>query len=366
MNLATEIPAEPSARVRRRSTGLRVAGREVTEYVLDAGRGVTLSVLDLGGIVTALNCPDREGRNGNVVPGPARLEDHLQRARNFSCLVGRYAGRIAGGRFTLDGRSVQLAVNEGANTLHGGPQGFGDRMWTVTPVADTGDGSAAIELELISEDGDQGFAGRLHARVRYTLTPAGEWRIDYRASTDQPTVVNLTHHVYWNLAGRGSIEDHRLVMPASRYATLDPTLIPQGFEDVAGTPMDFRGGRRIGDGWREPHPQIRAGHGYDHFFELDRTQQPGLALAARLEDPASGRVLEVRTTEPGLQLYSGNFLDGTLEGRHGALLRQGDGLCLETQHVGNAPNRTDGPTTVLRPGELYDSTTIYRVGVRAR
>lgn len=359
MALTPSFPAEPAALVRRRGTGLLVDGREVGEYLLDAGNGFTLAVLDLGGIVTAFNAPDREGRIGNVVPGPARLEDHLRRARNFSCLVGRYAGRIAGGRFELDGRSVQLAVNEGANTLHGGPQGFGDRLWTVTPVP----GSAAVDLELVSEDGDQGFPGRLQVRVRYTLTSAGVWRIDYQASTDQPTVVNLTHHVYWNLAGGGSIEQHRLTMPASRYATLDEALIPQTFEDVAGTPMDFRDGRRIGDGWRKPHPQIRTGYGYDHFFALDRTA-PGLALAARLEDPVSGRVLEVETTEPGLQFYSGNFLNGALEGKHGALLRQGDGLCLETQHVGDAPNRADGPTTVLRPGERYASSTVYRLGLQ--
>lgn len=351
-------------RVRRRGTGFEVEGREVTEYVLDAGTGVTLSVLDLGGIVTALNCPDRQGGIGNVVLGPARLEDHLRRARNFGSLVGRYAGRIAGGRFALDGHTIQLAVNEGPHTLHGGPQGFGERLWTATPLPAAADGSAALELELVSEHGDQGFPGRLQVRVRYTLTPAAEWRIDYRATTDRPTVVNLTHHAYWNLAGGGSIEDHRLTLPARRYATVDSTLIPQAFEDVQGTPMDFRAGRRIGDGLREPHPQVRVAQGYDHFFALDRAR-PGLAPAARLEDPASGRVLEVETTEPGLQFYSGNFLDGTLEGRHGALLRQGDGLCLETQHTGDAPNRGDGPSTVLRPGQVFSSTTVYRLGLSA-
>ncbi len=352
----------PAARVRRHATGLQCGGREVTEYVLDAGNGITLSVLNLGGIVTALNCPDREGRCGNVLLGLARLDDHLRRARNFGSLVGRYAGRIAGGRFPLDRHIIQLAVNHGPNTLHGGPQGFGGRLWDVTPLPDAADGSAAIELTLVSEHGDQGFPGRLQVTVRYTLTPAAQWRIDYQAVTDRPTVVNLTHHAYWNLAGGGTIEDHRLTLPARRYATVDAELIPLAFEDVAGTPMDFRAGRRIGDGLRAPHPQVQAGRGYDHFFALDRTG-PGLALAARLEDPASGRVLEVETTEPGVQFYSGNFLDGTLEGRHGALLRQGDGLCLETQHTGDAPNRTDGPSTVLRPGEVFTSTTVYRLGV---
>ncbi len=389
--------------VKRRGTGFHAEGREVSEYLLDAGNGFSLSILDLGGIVTALHCPDRDGRIANVVMGPARLEDHLQRARNFSSLVGRYAGRIAGGRFVLDGRTVELAVNEGANTLHGGPQGFGARLWTVTPLLAADDG-AAIELTLVSEHGDQGFPGRLEVRVRYTLTrvarsaesawlsgsggsvgPGGsarfggpatspalspsaqagdwaEWRIDYHATTDRPTVVNLTHHAYWNLAGGGSIEDHRLTLPASRYAALGAAMIPQGFEDVSGTPLDFRAGPRIGAGLRSAHPQMRAGRGYDHFFEIDRAG-PGLVPAARLEDLASGRVLEIETTEPGLQFYSGNFLDGTLEGRHGAMLRQGDGLCLETQHVGDSPNRAQSPSTVLRPGEVFSSTTVHRLGI---
>ena len=396
--MANSNPNEHSngnSAVQRRGTGFHAEGREVSEYVLDAGNGVSLSVLDLGGIVTALHCPGRDGRMANVVMGPARLEDHLQRARNFSSLVGRYAGRIAGGRFVLDGRTVELAVNEGANTLHGGPRGFGARLWNVTPVPVAG-GGAAIELTLVSEHGDQGFPGRLELRVRDTLTRAArsaaargsaeaagavaaaaaaagsagvaagtelaEWRVDYHATTDRPTVLNLTHHAYWNLAGGGSIEDHRLTLAATRYAALGAAMIPLGFEDVAGTPLDFRAGQRIGAGLRSGHPQMRAGRGYDHFFQIDRAG-PGLVPAARLEDPVSGRVLEIETTEPGVQFYSGNFLDGTLEGRHGAMLRQGDGLCLETQHVGDSPNRAQGPSTVLRPGEVFRSTTVHRLGI---
>lgn len=349
-------------RVRQRGTGLRHAGREVSEYLLDAGGGVSMAVLDLGGIVTAVHCPDRLGRAGNIVLGPARLEDYLRGARNFNSLIGRYAGRIAGAHCRLDGRDVRLAANEGPNALHGGPQGFGSRLWQVTALPDAADGSAAIELALDSEDGDQGFPGRLQVRVRYTLTRAAEWRIDYHAVTDQPTVINLTHHAYWNLGGGGSIEDHRLTLPAGRYAVLGAAMIPQGLEDVAGTPLDFRAGRRIGDGLRAAHAQIIAGRGYDHFFELHRSA-PGLVPAARLEDPASGRVLHIETTEPGIQFYSGNFLDGTLQGHHGAMLRQGDALCLETQHIGDAPNRAEAPGTVLRPGEVFSSTTVHRFGV---
>jgi aldose 1-epimerase len=349
--------------VRSRAAGRLDDGREITEYLLEAG-GLSLSVLDLGGVVTALNCPDRQGRAGNVVLALASLDDHVRRAPHFSSLVGRYAGRLGQGQFNLDGQLVQVARNEGDNTLHGGLLGFGARLWEVTPVPAAADGSVAIDLVLASEDGDQGFPGRLAVQVRYTLTPHGEWRIDYRATTDRPTVLNLTHHAYWNLAGEGSVEQHRLTMPASRYATLGATLLPQDIEAVAGTPMDFRAGRLIGAGWREPHPQICVGRGYDHYFLLDR-EQPGLAFAARLEDPVSGRVLEIETTEPGLQFYSGNLLDGTLERRHGALLRQGDGLCLETQRIGDAPNRADGPCTVLRPGEVFTSTTVHRLGTVA-
>jgi len=350
--------------VHSRSAGRLADGREVTEYLLDAGGGITMSVLDLGGIVTALNCPDRDGRSANVVLALASLDDHVQRACNFGSLVGRYAGRVAGGRFVLDGQAVQLARNDGNNTLHGGPFGFGGRLWAATPVPPAPDGSAAIELALVSEHGDDGFPGCLQVGVRYTLTSAGEWRIDYRATTDRPTVLNLTHHVYWNLAGGGSIEQHRLTLPASRYAAVDAALIPQGLEAVAGTPMDFRAGRPIGAGWRTPHPQIRIGRGYDHYFLIDR-EQAGLAFAARLEEPTSGRVLEIETTEPGLQFYSGNFLDGSLEGRDGTMLRQGDGLCLETQRIGDAPNRLEAPTTVLRPGEVFTSTTVHRLGTAA-
>jgi aldose 1-epimerase len=355
-------PRQPG--IHRRGTGWQVADQEVTEHTLVTDQGVSLSVLDLGGIVTAFRVPDRDGHVGNVVMGPARLADHLGRARHFSSLVGRYAGRIHHGRFVLEGQPVQLATNEGPNTLHGGPEGLDSRLWTARAVA-AGRGAWALELSLVSADGDQGFPGRLEVTVRYTLAPPAEWRIDYSARTDRTTVVNLTHHVYWNLAGRGSIEDHRLQLNARHCAALDEAMIPQQRMPVAGTPLDFHALRRIGDGLRASHAQIRLGRGYDHFFVLDRTR-PGLEAAARLEDPASGRTLDIDTTAPGVQFYSGNFLDGTLEGRHGELLRQGDGLCLETQHIGNAPNRADDPGTVLRPGQDWTSTTVHRLRLLPR
>lgn len=346
------------AGVSSRPFGTLPDGRTVTEYTLDAGGPVTLSALDLGGIVTGLHCPDRTGRRANVALGLAHLHDHLQRNRNFGTLVGRFANRIAGGRFTLDGRLHQLPLNDGPNTLHGGPDGFGARLWQATPAAD---GSAALDLALTSVDGDQGFPGTLQVRVRYTLTPAGAWRIDYHATTDRPTLVHLTHHVYWNLAGSGSAMGQRLTLPCSRYAPVDEARIPTGLEAVDGTPFDFRAGALLDERLRPPHLQIQRGRGIDHFFVIDRNA-PGLVPAARLEDPASGRVLSIQTTEPGLQVYTGNFLDGTLQGTQG-MLRQGDGVCLETGRAPDSPNRPEWPSTVLRPGEVFAGSTVHRLGL---
>jgi aldose 1-epimerase len=306
-------------------------------FTLDNGAGLSMTVLDLGGIAMALNAPDRQGRSANVLLGLPAPEDYTRPHPHFGALVGRYANRIAGGRFTLDGRSYQLPTNDGANTLHGGPQGFGRRTWTAEPLS-----ASALQLHLVSEDGDQGFPGRLEAVVRYTLTPDMEWRIDYQARCDHPTVVNLTNHAYFNLAGTGTILDHRLRIAAQRFCPVDAALIPLGMERVAGTRFDFREPMTIG---------ARLGDGYDHNWVLDGE---GLRFAARLEDPASGRVMEVHTTEPGLQFYSGNFLDGRLgHARHA-------GLCLETQHFPDSPNRPGFPSTVLRPGETFRSTTVYR------
>lgn len=348
--------------LQKRSVGHLADGTPVHEYRLDNGLGLSLQVLDLGGIVTALHSPDRAGQSANVALGLARLDDYLGAARNFGSLVGRYAGRIDQGRFTLDGQSYQLSRNEGAHTLHGGALGLGTRVWQVRPVAGLADGEVAIELSLASADGDQGFPGGVQLSVRYTLTRAGEWRLDYRATCDAATVLNPTHHVYWNLAGSGSIEQHRLTLAAPRVAELDATLIPQALVPVAGTPFDFRHGRRIADGLRDPHPQMQVARGYDHYFAFEGAES-GLAPVVRLEDPASGRVLEIATTEPGVQLYTGNFLNGSLQSASGQMLRQGDALCLETQRIGNAPNRAQGPNTVLRPGEVFTSTTVHRLGV---
>lgn len=328
----------------------------VREYTLDNGAGLSLSVLNLGGIVSALRVPDRAGRIDNVVLALPQPTDYERPHPNLGAIVGRYANRIAGGRFVIDGQPYQLPKNNGENNLHGGPRGFGTRWWDVSPLPRAGDGSVALELRLVSPDGDQGFPGRLDVAVRYTLTPRHEWRIDYQARCDRATVVNLSQHAYFNLAGSGSIADHRLTIAARSYCAIDAALIPTERVTVAGTPFDFRSPAPVGARIRDPHPDLLRARGYDHNWVLEGE---GLRCAARLEDPASGRVMEVLTTEPGLQFYSGNFLDGSLAGRAGAL-RQGDGLCLETQHFPDSPNRPDFPSTLLRPGETFASTTVYR------
>ena len=313
-------------------------------------------VASFGAILHALEAPDRAGRRANVVLGRPTVDDY--RAGNGSYLgavCGRYANRLAGGRFTLDGVEYRVHTNDGPNTLHGGTEGFDRREWE----AEREDG--ALVLRLTSPDGDMGFPGEVHVEVRYALE-GDALRIDYRAEADRPTVVNLTNHTYWNLAGEGSgsVEDHVLEVAASRFVRTGPGGIPTGeLVPVEGTPFDFRAPRRIGERIRDAHEQLALGRGYDHSLVLDEGVKP----AARLHDPGSGRVLEVTTTEPALHLYTGNSLDGTLVGTGGGLYRQGDGVALETQHLADSPNRPEFPSTVLRPGEQLSSTTVYRLSV---
>ena len=342
-------------------------GRIVREHVLDNGAGLQLHVINLGGIVRELQWRDADGRSANVVLGFSGLADYLERNPNFGTLVGRFANRIAGGRFTLDGRSHQLTLNEGQNSLHGGVAGFGKRWWDIEPQPVGSDGSVAVALSLVSDDGDQGYPGRLRVDVRYTLTAANEWRIDYRATSDRATVVNLTNHSYFNLACGGSILDHVLTLHARRFTEIDAALIPTRIAEVAGTPFDFRMPRAIGERIRDGAEQLLRARGYDHNWILDDDgAATPLRRAARLDDPASGRVLEIETTEPGVQCYAGNQLDGRLVGSEGRTFRQSDGVCLETQHFPDSPNRPDFPSTVLRPGETFRSTTVHRFATLAR
>ncbi|RKN42338.1 aldose epimerase family protein [Streptomyces hoynatensis] len=346
---------------RSESFGRLPDGTQVQRWTLSRG-GTRLAVLSYGGIVQSLEVPDRRGRTANVSLGFDALDPYLTATTYFGALIGRYGNRIAGGRFTLDGRDYQLPVNDGPNSLHGGDAGFDKRVWEVTPS-----GRAGLTLRRVSPDGEMGYPGTLDVRVDYTLTADGDLRLDYTATTDAPTVVNLTNHTYFNLAGEGSggILDHRLEIAASRYTPVDDTLIPTGeLAAVSGTPFDFRRAKPVGEDIRRGHPQLHHGQGFDHNFVLDKGITAGPRHAATLYDPASGRVLEVATTEPGLQFYSGNFLDGSLNGTTGRAYRQSDGLCLETQHFPDSPNRPDFPSTVLRPGQTYRSTTVYAFATR--
>ncbi|SNS32243.1 aldose 1-epimerase [Geodermatophilus pulveris] len=346
-------------------------GTAVERWTLSHG-DTTMRVLTYGGVIQTLEVPDGAGEVGNVVLGFADLAGYLSEDDPyFGSLIGRYGNRIAEGRFTLDGTTHQLPVNDGPNTLHGGPGGFSERVWTATDVSD--DEAAALQLVLVSADGDQGFPGTLTTTVTYRLEAPSRLTVHYQATTDAPTVVNLTQHTYWNLAGEGSgdVYDHELRLDASGYTPVDETLIPTGeVAPVDGTPFDFREPTPIGERIRQADQQILFGQGYDHNWALDRADdgaregsdsEDALEQAAVLHDPASGRTLTISTTEPGIQFYSGNFLDGTLVGTGGGVYRQGDGLALETQHFPDSPNQPDFPSTELRPGEVYDSTTVFEI-----
>jgi aldose 1-epimerase len=333
-------------------------GTPVARYTLDNGRGLRARVLTYGCAVETIEVPDRDGRPGNVVLGCASLGDYLTKSRYFGAVVGRYGNRIAGGRFELDGKEHRLARNNGANSLHGGERGFDKRVWDVLAA-----GERRLSLGYVSADGEEGFPGALQVSVTYTVTDDDALRIDYRATTDLPTVLNLTNHSYFNLAGEGSgdVYGHRVTLNAARYTPVDPGQIPTGeLAPVKGTPFDFTRACAIGERIHDPHPQLLIGQGYDHNHVLDKSAPGALEPAARVEEPVSGRVMEVLTTEPGVQFYSGNVLDGSVAGPSGRAYGKGAGLCLETQHFPDSPNQPDFPSTVLRPGEEYASTTIFR------
>ena len=310
--------------------------------------------------MTAIEVPDREGRLANVVLGCRNLEAYRSQRIYLGCITGRYANRIANARFTLDGKEYALAATDGTSSVHGGRSGFDKASWTVVQEEE-----AAARLRHVSPHGDEGYPGTLVNTVSYRLTADNAFEISYDAETDLTTIINLTNHSYFNLAGEGSgdVLDHRLQIAATNYTPANDLLIPTGeLAAVAGTPFDFRMPRRIGDRIRFPHSQIIAGKGYDLNYVIDR-HDSGMVYAATLIEPRSGRSMVVETTEPGLQLYTGNLLDGTVEGPGGVLYRQSDGLCLETHHYPNSPNTPQFPSVVLHPGELYSSRTAYRFGV---
>jgi aldose 1-epimerase len=353
--------AGTAPRIDKELFGTTGAGQQVDRYTLTNGN-VRVRILTLGGILQTIETPDRRGRTANVTLGFSTLAPYETNSPYFGALIGRYGNRIAKGTFTLDGVTYHLPINNPPNSLHGGDVGFNKRVWAATPV--TGRDSVGLRLALTSPDGDQGYPGTLTTEVTYTLTATGGIRIDYRATTTKATIVNLTNHAYFNLAGEGTsaIYDHRLYLNASRYTPVDPTLIPTGSLDpVAGTPMDFTRPTPIGARIRDGFPQLLIGRGYDHNYVLDRNGS-GLSLAARVLEPGSGRTLTIYTDQPGIQFYSGNFLDGTLVGTSGRMYRQGDGFALETQHFPDSPNHPNFPSTVLRPGQVYQTTTVYQFG----
>jgi len=339
--------------------GTTADGHPVARHILSRG-ALRVAIIDFGAAVTAIEVPDRAGRRANVVLGLAALEGYETVSPSFGAIVGRYANRIANGRFSLDGQVYQLPVNEGPNTLHGGPRNFGKQLWR----AEASDATRLV-LSRRSPDGEEGFPGNLDVRVTYSLPAEGVLRIDYAAVTDRPTVLNLTNHSYFNLAGEGagSVLGHGVQVEADTVAPTDATQIPTGaLQPVAGTPFDFRTRRALEERIRAGDPQLAYAKGYDHTFAL-RGPAGTLRPAAACIDPGSGRRLDVWTTQPALQLYSGNNLDGTLIGPSGRIYRSGDGVCFETQAFPDAPNHPNFPSAVLRPGETFAAATEFRFSV---
>jgi aldose 1-epimerase len=336
-------------------------GRAVEAVTLDNGRGVSARLIAYGATLQSLLVPDREGARADIVLGYDDLASYLAKPQYFGATIGRYANRIAGGAFNLDGQTVTLARNDGKNALHGGPGGFDKALWDLEEVAE-----GAVTFSRTSPDGEEGYPGALTVRVKYSLDQAGDLAIAYEATTDRPTVVNLTNHSFFNLnpAG-GDVLDHRLWLAAAAYTPVDSGLIPTGERRrVASGPFDFQVptpiGARIRDG---ADPQLVVGRGYDHNYVLDGGTTDVPRLAARVWEPVTGRELELLTTEPGLQFYSGNFLDGTTMGKRGRIHRQSDGFCLEPQRFPNTPNQPDFGSARLAPGQTYRQVSVFRFGV---
>jgi aldose 1-epimerase len=341
-----------------------VDGKEVFLYTLHNAEGMEARITNYGGIIVSLRVPDKNGKLGDVVLGFDSLSSYIKDTPYFGCLIGRYGNRIAKGKFILDGVPYTLAINNSPNHLHGGVKGFDKVVWDARESESTP--GKTLVLSYVSKDGEEGYPGTLTVKVTYTLTDSSEIKVDYHATTDKPTIVNLTQHSYFNLAGPGDgdILGHELMIAADRFTAIDSTLIPTGtLSDVKGTPLDFTTPAPIGLRINDNNEQLRFGLGYDHNFVL--TKPAGsFGLAARAFEPTSGRVMEVFTTEPGLQFYSGNFLDGHHVGKGGKPYKYRYGFCLETQHYPDSPNEPTFPSTILRPGETYTTTTVYRFGVR--
>jgi len=343
--------------INREPFGITAEHEEVKIFSVANDAGMEVKITNFGAILTHIRVPDRRGKIDDVVHGHDTLDGYLNRSRYFGAVIGRYANRIARGRFVLNGVEYSLAINNGANHLHGGLRGFDKVVWEAREIDD------GIQLSYLSRDGEESYPGNLCARVAYSLTEASELRVEYFATTDKDTIINLTNHSYFNLAGGGTILDHEVMINADAFTPVDETLIPTGeIREVQGTPMDFTRATAIGACIDSEHEQLRIAGGYDHNFVL-RGELGEMRAAATLYDPKSRRVMEVSTTQPGMQFYSGNFLDGTLVGKGGRRYLKHSACCFEPQHFPDSPNHPGFPSTVLKPGEEYRQTTVFRFSV---
>jgi aldose 1-epimerase len=350
--------------IKKQAFGKTADGAAVELYTLTNGKGAEARIMTYGGIVVSLKMPDRDGKMEDVVLGYDNLQSYLDTNNYFGALIGRYGNRIARGRFTLNGVEYKLAQNNGENHLHGGIKGFDKVVWKAREVR-AKDGPA-LELRYLSKDGEEGYPGNLSVQVTYTLTNDNELRVDYSATTDKDTVINLTQHSYFNLAaGRApDILGHEMLINADRFTPVDKGLIPTGeLRPVKGTPLDFTRPHAIGERINQDYEQLAFGLGYDHNWVLNKGGK-SLTLAASVRDPVSGRVMEVYTTEPGIQFYSGNFLDGSTTGKGGKVYVKRYGFCLEAQHYPDSPNKPAFPTTILKPGQRYTQTTVYKFSAK--
>jgi aldose 1-epimerase len=366
MGLLAAKPASAAGTLEHAPYGKTKDGQAVDVYTMTNDHGMRVRLLSFGGTIIEISVPDRAGRVDNVVLGLRSVGDWETLPGHFGAITGRFANRIGGAQFTLNGQTYHLIANNGANTLHGGPNALDKQVWTVAPAA-AQDGVAAV-LSYVSKDGDQNFPGTLTTKVVYTLTDDNALRIEYTATTDKDTVVNFTNHSYFNLAGNGSgsVVDQLLLINADRYTPTGPDQIPTGeIAPVDGTPLDFRQIMSIGARLHSAFQQMVYGHGYDHNWVLNKAAGDGLTFAARGYDPHTGRVVDCLTTEPAVQVYTGNGLNGSLVGSAGTTLRQTDGFTLETQHFPDSPNKPNFPTTELKPGQEFHSTTVYRFSTDA-
>ena len=340
-------------------------GRKVMLYTIRNDKGLEMTLTNYGGIVVSLKVPDRVGKFDDVVLGYDHIESYQKETPYFGAIIGRYGNRIGKGSFAMKGEPISLTRNDGENHLHGGEKGFDKVLWEGTPFSNKTE--AGVVLSYFSRDGEEGYPGNLNAKVIYALDRDNRLKIQYEATTDRPTICNLTHHSYFNLAGHasGPVSGHQLMIKASFYTPVDQGLIPTGeLGRVGGTPFDFRQAKAIGADIDQENEQLRFGLGYDHNWVLDRESEKDLELAATLYEPVSGRLMEVWTEEPGLQFYSGNSLNGTLIGKGGHVYQRRGGLCLETQHFPDSPNQENFPSVTLIPGEVYKTRTVYRFMVR--